>query len=384
MVPDWYLLDQIVVRVNNVLFTHQILPAEGTKFFTGSRTSTSSDGLATLSACTFIWPRQGSLDVRASLYSHIHLEESRSIMCEISSGANTISSGKLLVRAASAGLRLHTANAAIIDADGKVLDRSQAGTVSFEQIPAHTSIKIKIPYRLDNEMKEIGLRTEISYITADGTFVYGDSHTLPVLLPLGVNVHDVFKQHALFSKFSISTSTSIPLRLLDCQLAGTEDFDASSPRMPTADICVFSRQPASMVCKIAPKQRRERRAEALQTRLSMRIQYLCLDEEILAAIQNRFMASLSKSDFRDFCRPLLQWLSTNVRVKLSHENLELMGLLREVEMSMFQDFNWEQIVAALPHGRQERLLSWLSQWSRVRGASSGPRFIADSCARTIP
>ncbi|MCJ1392713.1 hypothetical protein MMC18_005584 [Xylographa bjoerkii] len=383
MVPDWYLLDRITVRVDNVLFTHDLLPSEGSKFFTGSRASTSSDGLVTLGAHTFIWPRQGSLEARVSLYRHIHLEESRSVMCEISSGENSVSNGKLLVRAASAGLRLHTATAEIIGGDSRISDRSQAGMVCFEQIPAHTSIKVRIPYRLDSEMKEISLRTEISYTTADGTFVYGDSHTLPVLLPLGVNVHDVFKQHALFSKFSISTSTSIPLRLLKCQVEGTEDFEASSPKTQTADLCVFSRQPASMVCKIVPKQRLERAMDTLQTRLLMRIQYLCLDEEILDVVLARFTASLQNSDFEDFSRPLSQWLSTSVRTKLSHENLELMGLLREVDMSIFQDFNWEQIVVALPLERRDKLLLWLLQWGHDNSVIEIPKNFGEGDARTI-
>ncbi|MCJ1288052.1 hypothetical protein MMC26_007405 [Xylographa opegraphella] len=383
MVPDWYLLDQITVQVDNLLFTHRIPPADGSKFFAGSRTSTSSDGLVAPGARIFVWPRQGSLEVRASLYPHIHLDESRSVMCEISSGDNTISGGMLLVRAASGGLRLHTANAELMDAGGRTLDRSQAGNICFEGIPAHTSIKIRIPYRLDNEMREIGLRTEVRYTTADGTFVYGDSHTLPVLLPLGVNVHDVFKQHALFSKFSISTSTSVPLRLLKCQIEGSEDFEASSPRMPTADICVFPRQPASMVCKITPKRRIGRGTDTLQTRLSMRIQYLCLDEEILAAILARFSDALRNSDFEDLSRPLRQWLSTNIRTTLAQENLELMGLLREVEMSVFQNFHWEQIVTALPLGRQGQLLPWLSRWSQDNAVIEIPQTFDEGQGRTI-
>ncbi|MCJ1403199.1 hypothetical protein MMC11_006422 [Xylographa trunciseda] len=383
MVPDWYLLDRITVRVDNVLFAHDLLPTEGSKFFAGSRTSTSSDGLVTLGPRTFIWPRQGSLDVRVSLYPHIHLEESRSVMCEIFSGENTILNGKLLVRAASAGLRLHTANAELTDGDSRISDRSQPGAVCFEQIPAHTFIKVRIPYRSDNEMKEISLRTEINYTTADGAFVYGDSHTLPVLLPLGVNVHDVFKRDALFSKFSISTSTSIPLRLLSCQLEGTEDFEASSPNMQTTDFCVFSRQPASMVCKISPKQRGGRTMDTLQSRLSMRIQYLCLDEEMLAVVIARFMASLRDSDFQEFSRPLSQWLSTSVRTKLSHESLESMGLLREVDMSVFQDLNWEQMVVALPLERRDPLLSWLVKWGHENYMIEIPREADEGKTRTI-
>jgi len=383
MVPDWYLLDRITLRVDNVLFTHDLSPTEGNKFFAGSRTSTSSDGLVTLGARTFIWPRQGSLDVQVSLYPYIHLEEPRSVMCEISSGENTILSGKLLVRAASAGLRLHTANAELTDGDSSISDRSQAGVVCFEQIPAHRSVKVRIPYRSDNETKEISLRTEITYTTSYGTFVYGDSHTLPVLLPLGVNVHDVFKQNALFSKFSISTSTSIPLRLLKCQLEGTEDFEASSPRMQAADLCVFSRQPASMVCKITPKQRIERTIDTLQSRLLMRIQYRCIDEDILAAVLAHFMAALRSSGFGDFSRPLSQWLSTNILTKLSHENLEMVGLLREIDMSIFQDFNWEQIVVALPLERRDKLLSWLLQWGHDNSIIEIPRDLSEGMARTI-
>ena len=381
MVPDWYLLDRITIRADNLLFTHDLVSTEGNRFFTGLRTSTSSDGLVTLISRTFIWPRQGSLEARVSLYPHIHLDEPRSIMCEIFSGKNAILDGQLLVRAASAGLRLHTANAELIHGDSKVSDRSQAGIVCFEQVHMHASIKIRIPYRLDNEMKEISLRTEISYRTSNGTFVYGDTHTLSVLLPLGVNVHDVFKQDALFSKFSISTSTSIPLRLLDCRLEGTQDFEASSPKTRTADLCIFSKQPASMVYRITPTQRKERRVETAQTRLSMRIQYVCLDEEILAAVLARFTTSLAKSDFEDFSRPLTQLLSTNLRTKLSHEKMELLGLLREVEMDVFQDFHWEAIVGALPPDRRDTLLSWLVQWHHVRKASLRCWGRADGCAR---
>lgn len=365
LVPDWYLVDKITMQAGNVIFTHDLLPTDGNKFFAGSRASMSSDGLSATGPRILVWPSPRSFEVRVSLYSDIHLEQPRSILCELSSGRNAISNGRLLIRAGSAGLRLHTANAELTSEDGRISDGSQPGLICFEQIPENSAIKIRVPYRLDSEMRDISLRTEVTYTTVRGEFVYGDSHTLSVILPLGVNVHDVFKQGALFSKFSISSSTSIPLRLFDCHLEGTDDFEATSPRMESTGLCIFAKQPISMVYKITRKEPESRTREALQNKLSMQIKYLCLDEEILATVRGRFSESLQSSEFSSLVRLLMPQLMAVLRARLSRQELEMMGLLREVSIGTFENFRWEQILTALPLEMRPRLQSWLKEWHKV-------------------
>lgn len=365
MIPAWYLLDRITIRVDNIIFSHNLPLADSKSFLASSEAFTTSDSFGAFKSRVLIWPRHRSLETRVSLYSGVHLEEPRSILCEIFSGRNAISSGKLLVRAASAGLRLHTASAELIDGHGIISDQSQAGVVCFEQLSEHSIIKIKIPYRLDTEMKEISLKTETAYTTPDGEFFYGDHHSLSVLLPLGVNVHDIFKEHALFSKFSISTSTLTPLRLLECHLEGTLDFLACSPGMPVTNLCIFARQPVSMVYKITPIERAEKSTGSLQTRLSMAIRFVCFDEEVLATVLEVFAKSLNKSAFTQFSRVLLYTLSTALHFQLSHQDLEPVGLLREFTIGTFDDIHWEQILVALPQDKRQELKSWLVQWHKV-------------------
>lgn len=365
MIPDWYLVDKITVRAENVVLTHEFSPTDGYKFFAGSRTSFSSNGSSATGPRILVWPADRSFEVQVSLFAEIHLEQPRSILCELSSGRNVVSNGSLLVRAGSAGLRLHTANAELITEDGQISDVSQPGLICFGQIPENSVIKIRVPYRLDSEMKEISLRTEVTYTTSQGEFVSGDSHTLSVILPLGVNVHDVFKQGALFSKFSISSSTSIPLRLMDCQIEGTEDFEATSPRMETTGLCMFARQPISMVYKITRKEKGSRAGTALQNKLSLQIRYLCLDEEVLATVRGHFFESLQRSEFSSLCRLLMPSLLAILRAKLSAQDLEMVGLLREVRVGTFEYFRWEQSLAALPLEVRPRLKSWLTQWHKV-------------------
>ena len=365
MVPDWYVVDKITMRAEKINLTHDLLPTDENKFFAGSRASMSSDGLSVIGSKILVWPSPVAFEVRVSLYANIHLEQPRSILCELQSGNNSISSGRLLVRAGSAGLRLHTANAELLSGDCRIADGSQPGLICFEQLQKNSVMKIRVPYQLDGETREISLRTEVTYTTAQGEFVYGDSHTLSVVLPLGVNVHDVFKQAALFSKFSISSSTSIPLRLLDCQLEGTEDFEATSPRMETIGLCIFAKQPISMVYKITRKGRGSRSAEVLQYRLSMQIRYLCLDEEILTTVRGRFSESLQKSEFTSFTRLLVPQLMAVLRERLSRQELEMVGLLREVSIGTVENFRWEQTLAALPSEIRSKLHSWLAQWHKV-------------------
>ena len=196
--------------------------------------------------------------------------------------------------------------------------------------------------------------------------MYGESNTLSVLLPLGVNVHDVFKQDALFSKFSISSSTSVPLRLLDCHLEGTDDFEASSPRMGTAGLRVFAKQPISMVYKIIRKENEDQGKATVQARLSMQILYICLDEEILAVFLDHFMQSLQGSKFSGFSRLLTPFFTGTLHERLALLNFEVVGLLREFSSGTFQDFHWQQILAAIPPDSLKELVSWLTKWHEVR------------------
>lgn len=365
LIPDWYLVEKIIIKAENIIFEHSPNPSESSNILSGSRNSTSSNVSVAPESRILVWPAEKSFDIRAMFCPDIHLEEARAVIFELSSGRNSISKGNLVVRASSAGLRLHTGEAKLVEGDCSLSDKTQAGLLSFSRLSADTTIKVKIPYGLDNDMKEIVIRTECSYTTKHGEFVFGNSHTISVALPIGVNVQDVFKRDALFSRFAISNSTPIPLRVMDCHLKGTEHFEAVSPKMDHDGLYVFSKQPACMIYRIL-RRAPLRTKEALQTRLSMHIKYLCLDEEIMAAVMNNFAEKLRGTELQPYSRLLSRILSDALKKKLSSHELELIGLLREVNLEQLGDFRWENSLLALAADERSKLAAHLGDWQKVR------------------
>ena len=351
-----------MVSCEKIIFTYDLSPVDtGGLFSPGKR---SSDRQIPQEPQILVWPCRKALEARVTLYREIHLEQPRSIVVGISSGFNTILQGQVVVRAGSAGLRLHMSEAELIEGDNHITH--QPPVIRLGKQAANSTLKIRIPYKLETEMKEIVVKVEVAYSTENGDFTYGNSYKLSVLLPLGVNVQDIFKQSALFSKFAISASTFIPLRFLDCHLEGTEDFDAQSPLMDKSSLFISVKQPVSKIYKITHKSHIPSNEKPLQTRLSMQIEYQCLDEEICSTVQECLSENLRSSEFFGDSRLLLPLVEKTLRDRLLVQDPELIGLIREVDIGTFHDFHWERILIALPLEKRERLKVWLADWHKVR------------------
>ena len=353
------------MRAENVVFKHEYPFPSGnsTSYPKQSRESSRSSGKA---PSVLVWAPLRSCTVDARLGNKIHLEQPRFITFEVDAGENSILDGKLLLRAGSAGLRLHTAAVEVSDSNCQIIEGSQPGTISLSALAARAKVEVNVPYRLDADLKEIVIRSEFSYSTANGSFVCGGSHRLSVVLPLGVNVQDVFKRSALFSKFAISCSTSIPLRILGCRLEGTRDFSATTPPWDSAhELLVFQKQPMSMVYRIAPEDHRSGKGKELERKLFMLIDYQCLDEEVLAAFQSNLVQSLRATNLVGFIGLLLPHLKKTLIKNRSGQDLEQIGLLREVDLAPYPTFRWDEVLTAIPAPKRNELTSWLQSWHKV-------------------
>ena len=313
-----------------------------------------------------IWPSQRALIARLDLSRQIRLEENRSVVVEISTGSNEISKGEILVRAGSAGLRLHVSDSELIEGNTGVARKPEAGVVYFENQPPHATLRFRIPYKLETDMKEITIKLEVAYTTTQGNFTYGNTHSLSTLLPLGVNVQDHFKERVLFSKFAISASTSIPLQLSSCELEGTEDFIAQSPSMEQYSLLVSVKQPVSMVYKISHRNEKVTKTNTLQSRLSMHIKYRCLDEEVCSLAQENLLSHLRRCNLIEYSRLLTPLLEDRLRSRLITQDLDAIGLTGEIQIGTFQEFQWGRNLAALATDRREKLADCLLEWHKVK------------------
>lgn len=370
LLPDWYLVDQISIQSSGILFEQHPLRADLTSTQMSGRDSISSTKSTKNEIDRiYVWPSPRSFALDAAIYSHIHLERQRCFVLHARSGHNSLLSGVLTIKAASAGLRIHTGRAQIIEGVGELVESCTPGNITLPIMAPETSIKIRIPYGLENEAREISVRTEVSYLTEHGDFLFGANHKLSALLPLGVNVQDIFTRGALFSRFAMSSSTSIPLRLVKCDLQGTSDFETSTPRAPDHGLYIISQQAISMVYRIVPT--KATTPHTRDSRLSMNVDYVCLDEEVIAVVVGAFETSLAGSDFELFTRFLIPFLSAYLRSSLTRSKLEKISLLGEIEMGTFDQFRWQKHLESLARQYRLSLGTWLREWHEVGLKSSG-------------
>ena len=358
-------MDKIIFSSEKIRFTHNLSPVAEGVFFDSSH-GTRSDQATVQPPGILVWPSPRALEASVDLNQEIHLEQSRSVVIDISTGSNFITRGELLVRAGSAGLRLLTSDAQLIQGKSSIEYKPEAGVIVFQELAADMALKVKVPYKLETDTKDITVKIEVAYSTEHGKFAYCSSQTISILLPLGVNVQDVFKQSALFSKFAISASTPTPLELLNYRLEGTKDFEAKSPSAGNTKVFVSTKQPVSMVYRITHKKPSSLREGSLETRLSMYIEYQCLDEQVCSTVRYYLLDQLQSSKFIKYARLLAHSVEGILRSRLRAQDFERIGLLREFDMGSFHDFHWDKVLGGLPFDARQELVTWLQRWHEVR------------------
>ena len=310
----------------------------------------------------------------------MHLDRNRSLEIEISSGWNNITSAELHVRAATAGLRLQTSEAKVASGSLEIPRTSEAGVIRFGALEPNSIARLRVPFSLEHEVNDISLKFEISYITEKGTFFYATTPTMSIMLPLGVNVQDNFKHKALFSKFTISSATSSPLRLLGIRLEGSEAFDAEGGNTITSSIVVFPRQPASMLYKITrsassiSNPRHDSRKDPKSTLLLV-LNYICLEEEIEHAVIKHLEGSLENGPVHPYMRLVVPAVIAELRSHLHSYDLERTAILSKVSTSALASVKWRDHFSGL--GRTldkgediatliaETLQSWLQRTPNI-------------------
>lgn len=368
MRPGWYSLDKILIRSENILFTYDPIATNVSALFAepGNRFTPPNGNVGRTRV--LVWPQAHALDVRLTHHNEIHLEKPRSIMVEISTGSNDISQGKLLLRAASAGLRIHTAEAALFRGESTLLDRSQTGAVYFGQVPSNSTLVVKLPYALESDLKEITVKIEVSYTTSKGDFIYSITPRIPILLPLGVSVQDIFQNDALFSRFTISTVNSIPVRVTRCHLQSSIDFEVSSPSLTDDVLDIFARQPLSLISRIrrrSPGSARAEKNDIKHKKLVLEVQYSCLDQEIIRSVESCLLESLKAANLQRFSRLVIPSLMKDLTSRLTVQEFEVSGLLRETCVGRILASNWNIFSSGIEPKYRDEIAVWLTSWEKV-------------------
>lgn len=316
-----------------------------------------------------LFQRPKTFGVSLTSSRSIYLGRTRGLELSISSGWNDVESGELHLRAGTAGLRLQTGE--LTQTNGElVLERDiEPGIIKFGALSADKTVKLNIPFKTDNEVQEILVKFEVSYTTKEGTFFLADQLVLDCQLPLGVNVQDIFKDKALFSRFSISSAMPSPIRVVGSQLQSSVRFQATHGGDLSRPVTVFQKQPCTLLWKVARKPdflQAQLQASSEGCNLPLEISYVCVDEEIEEALTAELSGALQDTPYVAYTRVIIKAVSAELKRCMTSVDLERTALLNELPTAILSKSNWSHYFTGLGKDttRNREYSQLLTEWTQ--------------------
>jgi hypothetical protein len=321
-----------------------------------------------------IYHRAEAFDVKLSVSRYLHLDRNRSLEVDLASGWNNVINGALHIRAATAGLRLQTSEATLVNGSLELSKKSEVGVVRFGAMDPGSMAKIRMPFNLEHEVNDISLKVEIFYKTEMGDFLISMTPTMSIMLPLGVNVQDVFKHKALFSKFTITSATGSPLRLISSRLEKSDTFEAQCGTSFVRPVVVSPRQPASIMYKITKMNPRSSSTQkSTKGSQSLVLHYICLEEELENAVSRALQQAFEGTPLSHYLRLIITTVLSELRGRMSSYNLERTAILGELSTSILSSVSWADHFSDLGRENEqdianllaENLYSWLQETPNI-------------------
>ncbi|KAL2757217.1 hypothetical protein ACRALDRAFT_1039564 [Sodiomyces alcalophilus JCM 7366] len=278
-----------------------------------------------------IYRPAGCLDCELTATKHIQLDRSNTLDLKLHTGWNTVTSCDIRVRPNTGGLRLLTTDAQFIGPSFEFAQPPEAGLFRFGSLSADTTLQLRFPYSTEQDVATIYARVEVTYTTDDGTYSFWVAPSIPISLALGVNVQDIFKHGAVFSRFSVSTASPSPLLLFKSELRESEVFQPHFGSPPSKTITVFPKQPATLLYKIVRKPDVMIDSKTPKT-LFLKLHYSVVLDEIVAATErslNQAALSTNSIDLASFTNVLASYVRKNLPARLTAYDLERAALLGE-------------------------------------------------------
>ncbi|KAM7192171.1 Trafficking protein particle complex subunit 10, TRAPPC10 domain containing protein [Naviculisporaceae sp. PSN 640] len=324
-----YQVDQIRLSANNVLMYHDHGAEE-----------VSADLLK--NPQMVLYQRAKALDIRLLGTKEVRLDRNNALDIEVSTGWNNLTKCEVKIRAATGGLRLLMGEATAIGSR-QPTKRTESGSFEFGAIPEESTVIVRFPFTVEHDVTNVAVKVEVNYTTEKGNFTFFKTSTVPISLALGVNVQDVFKHNALFSRFTVSTASLSPLRVFNSELLGSEAFDSHFGTLSSNPILVFPKQPACLLYKITRKPGVKIGPKTKKT-MYLKLQYSVLQEEIMTLLEKTLRQDLedTAASLQGYSKLVTSKVLTWVKAGLSGYELEKAALLGEVNTAFLGDVDWER------------------------------------------
>lgn len=358
-------MDKIVLETKKIHFTHETIKKEDTLQPLGiSLPGSLSNARVPKKYRVLCYPRADAFDAKLVVARSIHIDKIKSLELDLRTFANDVTKVEVHLKAASAGLRLRTANAKIFDGDAKITARPSPGVFELSGMAPQTATRVSIPYELEVNMSELFIKLDIVYHTEQGQHEFRANCAINIELPLDVNVHDQFMERMLLSTFKVTTSNHVPLDVLNIQLKGTAAFDVDPAKLYGSRNPVRPGQPPAFVYRIYRKEGASL-ANPADLNLSLSINYRCLDEHVYEKLEETFSKAVQESKFAHLNRLLFPRLWENLKVNLTADDWHRASFNNKLNCGSFEDAGWASTIESLSSSTREELRDWLLEWHNV-------------------
>lgn len=357
----WYTPDEVEMRLGNLRLLHHFIRTQDEE-------SEDPDVLTrphSIVAPVLVYPFSRSLEVRITSSPKIHLGQTRRLLVKIRPQANTVEQCKLRLKTATAGLRLNIHDAQLLNgtlpsAALRTAREGDALVLIVDELDSESLTEVEIPYTTEFQSEpSLVLRIDANYETSQGVFTLYGTARVDVILPVTVNVQDVYRSGYLYSRFTISPATLVPLHLVKCHLQDSEAYKAIVGHHSPEPLVVFPKQPASWTVRLVPKH-----PDAISStkRMTLCVEFQSLDEAMLDGLEERLTSTVSQTPYA-FAARLLAWhLQKRIRAAWTEQDLEMAGLSQEVELWNFNDMDWSAVLCAFDRQVRAELEGWLRTW----------------------
>lgn len=285
-------------------------------------------------------------------------------------GWNSLKNCEIRVKPATGGLRLLTIEAKVIESSVDFAKKPESGGVFFfGEVAAKTPFTLRFPYSVEQDIGDVSAKIDVWYTLESGEkYHFAKSMVIPISLALGVNVQDVFKHEALYSRFNVSTASHSPLRLHKSELIPSDLFESEFGVPPTGTTMAFSKQPATLLYRIKRKTGARPGKRSAKT-MYLKLYYTVLQTEIEEVIVASILETLEQTPLRPFARTISATVIKETKA-LQTQDLERAALLRVVSTHFLADVAWEKSFAGIGKvpGSQEdasgSITALLKDWQR--------------------
>lgn len=314
-----------------------------------------------------LFQRSSTFDVLMSATKQTSLDKNNSIDLAIHTGWNSIKNCEIRVKPATGGLRFLTTEATILDSLVEFAKPPEAGVFCFDAIAANTVVIVRFPYSVEQDVADVLAKIEATYVTeADDTFRLAKSLSVPVALAVGVNVQDVFKHQALFSRFNISTASVSPLRLYSSELLSSDLFESTSGVPPANPVLIFPKQPASLLFKVKRKEGAKPSKKGGRT-MYLKLDYSLLEVEMEELMRLSLMTAFEGSPLAQYSKLVISTVWGEFKSKLLPRDFEQATIKGEMTTESLKAIAWEKHFAGIggAPGASEHAAEQLSMFVRT-------------------